>query len=287
MMGRMGVWALTAVLPVLLIVIGASSDGAMATERSGLAPVLVRDFLAPLKSLPPQRGFAESGRLGFGPGGLRVYPPHNRLIVRGRGRIEASGALASRSGDARHLRWMVTSRLDRVNRQGSSIGFVKSRRQFVSTVAAFNRRQFGFGNEVSQGLYRLTVSFEDNRRTLGTFKEYFRVARAHSDLSLEAPDPEVGAGEDAILRVKNLGTFSASYDAYPRLYAPDGVQVPVAYGIAARLRPRLMPGYLSPPITLPLPENLPAGEYEVQLGAKDQGMSARMQLSTMIQCNPD
>lgn len=258
---------------------------AMASERlvdSCSRYVVVNDYLAPLDSLPEQKGFPVSGKLGFGPGSLRVYPPRDELVVAGRDRIEASGALWRRSRLKDPLEWAVQSKLVRLGGQGRPSRTVKIKGQRVGTVAGFAHRQFGFGSSVAPGIYRLQVSFSKKRALLGTFKEYFRVVPARSSLHLRAPRSEVQAGAVVALRVENLGTVSATYDAFPRLYSPDGSEVAFDHGIGGAIRPVLQAGVLSPCIEISLPASLSAGDYRVTLGIRDRTMKHAESISTVL-----
>lgn len=244
--------------------------------------VVVRDYLAPLEGLPKQKSFPSSGRLGFGPGILRVYPPRSRLIVSGRDRFESSGSLSRRSDSARQLGWEVESRLDRLNAQGIPSKLVRDREQGIGTVAGFAHRQFGFGGNLAPGIYRLQVSFSRERAMLGTFGEYFRVVPARSSLRLVAPRDEVQAGATIALRIENLGTVSATYNAYPHLYSPEGSEVPIDSGVGGALKPLLPAGVLSPCIDLPLPASLAAGNYLVTLDVKDRTMKHAKSISAPL-----
>jgi len=276
--------ALTMGLILVLLSLNVSDAAARGERSVGSCPksVLVRDYLAGLEGLPKQKGFAPSGKLGFGPNALRVYPPRTMLVVMGRDQIESSGALSKQSRSSRHLNWLVESQLGRIDRQGSLIGVAEVKRQEVSTVKSFSHRQFGFGSRVVPGLYRLSVTFASSRATLGSFKEYFRVIEERSSLSLTAPSVEARPGEIVKLRVKNLGTVSATYNAYPQLFTADGSRVPLDYGLDGNLRPRLQAGYLSPCIDLPLPATLAAGIYRITLGAKDRTMDQAKPLEATL-----
>jgi hypothetical protein len=257
----------------------ADSKGAMSSCDDS---VVVNNYLAALEGLPKQRGFARSGKLGFGPGALRIYPPRTQLIVAGLDRIESSGMLSNRSHSTQALRWVAESRLERLDGQGVPVRRVKAKEQRIGTVAAFAHRQFGFGGDIAPGIYRLQVSFSKNRALLGTFREYFRVVKARSSLHLRAPSNEVPAGSTIALRVENRGTVSSTYSFYPHLYAPDGSEVPVDHGIGGDVKPLLPAGALSSCIEIPLPDSLSAGDYRVKLDVKDRTMKHGEPISTSV-----
>lgn len=275
---------LVGLLGLVLLVVCALASPVVAQGSNDPCEVsnLVRDYLAPLDQLPEKRGFTSSGKLGFGPGALRVYPPRDRLIVVGKNRIEATGSLARRSGGRRRLGWSIQSRLEQLDRQGAPTRLVKTKTQEVARVASFSRRQFGFGSKFDPGIYRLTVSFSSNRKSLGSFIEYFRVVKPRSSLHLKAPEGRARPGATVGLRVENLGTVAATYSAYPSLYAPDGTQVPINFGINANLRPLLEAGYQSPCIELPLPDSVSPGDYRVVLRAKDRTATQAQLLSAPL-----
>lgn len=277
-------WTLAVGLILGLLSLSVSDAVARGEKYTGSCAksVLMRDYLGALGDLPKQKGFADSGKLPFGPNNLRVYPPRTRLVVMGRDRIESSGALSKRSRSGRQLNWLVESQLERLDRQGSPLGIAKLKRQKVAAARGFSHRQFGFGSRVSPGLYRLSVTFASSQANLGSFKEYFRVIEERSSLRLTAPTVEVRPGETVRLRVKNLGTVSATYSAFPQLFAADGSKVPIFYGFGSNLRPRLQAGYLSPCIDLPLPESLAPGEYRIALGAKDRTMDQAKPLEAIL-----
>jgi hypothetical protein len=247
---------------------------------------IVRDYLAPLRDLPPVSGFPSSGRLRIGPSRLRLYVPRGALVQVGRQRFEVHGMVADQHKGKQRLNWTAQSSLDRMD-QGSGEAFsVRQRRQQISTVNDFAHSQFGFWAGVKPGIYRLTIEFETpHAGTVVRYREYFRAVKARSDLRLVKSFTSLSPGEFGYLRIDNYGTARASYGFNYGLTNAAGEDVPTET-VSGNIALRLEPGYASRCIVFKAPATAPPGEYQVAVQVSDRLRPTRQRLTGPIQIVP-
>jgi hypothetical protein len=250
-------------LPAVLIGLLIAVQVSAASPSAFCSGAAVHDFLAPLATLPQVRSLPRSGRLGVGPGYLRIYPPHETLVAIGPGRFEAQGSLEGSLG------WTVISRLVPIHHGQETLGGLKVRRQYLATSASFGHRFFGFSARVNPGIYRLDLEIRDRKgRRLRRFGEYFRAVEAISRLRVKSSQSSIAPGEKAYLRLENAGTVEATYGLTYKVRNERGEEVPVST-ITPAVRLALRPGYASRCLSFTMPDGTPTGSYRVYLPVSD------------------
>lgn len=230
---------------------------------------VLRDYLEPLSQVPRGAGFANSGRLKVGPSVLRIYPPKENIVAINKGRFEVRAQVEGRRHQSQSLNWQVNSRLERINTQGKRVGPLKEKRQHVSDVGSFGRRDFGFSGRVSAGFYRLTIEIKNKGGTrLARYQELFRALPARSNLRLTASFTTLSPGETGYLRVDNLGTVPAGYGVGYSLINDRGEEVPVE-AIFPNIMLKISAGYAGSCFSFKAPVHVTPGEYRIQAEAGD------------------
>ncbi len=251
--------------------------------------VMVEDYLAPLDSFPPIREFQNSGRLGAGPASLRVFPPRSQLVVSGMGRLESRGELSGGSQKDIVLGWTAISWLERVSRRGVPGRVVREKQQFIARAKGFRGRSFGFGADVRDGFYRLSVSFVgQGAKRLGTYAEYFRVVEPLSSASLEIDSAMLRTGETGYVQVQNHGTVATRYSNRYRIWnlgGPIPVELSPGETHVTNEQPVVRAGEVGSCLAFEVPAGAPPGPYRIEvqawdhLQAKPKLLSARFDIS--------
>lgn len=201
---------------LLGLVLGATTPPAAALEPVSCGhTTVVRDFLKPLKGMLPLHKPPISEQLPFGPKGLRFNAIGTGLVV-------GSGTIGFSIRDeaiqqTRHLNWIVTTTLSKVDRKGRVVADLGSIQRRV--VSAQGNDIPPFVHEVSgaPAYYRVDISFShlETDRQLGRYSIYARVMQRVMDLRVTAENSIVRSGEVARATLTNLGTIpiaSVSYD---------------------------------------------------------------------------
>jgi hypothetical protein len=201
-------------LAACLLLIGLEAPQAFGADASCGRTSVVRDFLAPLSKMAPIRRLPASGKLPFGPAGLKLSA-ESQLIV-GRGSVGFSfrdEAIEQR----RRLQWRVEASLFRVSRSGRIRSTVAEQTRRLKIVEGNDIKPFLFNVPGSPAFYRVDLSIrslEDNH-LLGTFSEYYRVMRPRSDLRVVVDEPSVVTrGQTVHARLVNLGTVPLESPSY-------------------------------------------------------------------------
>lgn len=232
---------------------------------------VVYDYRYPLKQIPLRRKLSESGKIGFGPGMLRLYPPHSDVLVAGEGiylpggRVNAGVGQAARDFTRASLGWFVTSALERVGSKGSTARVLKRKTQYIDRVGSFSRQNFGFRAGLAVGIYRLHLSFQNkNRRLLGQRETLFRVVKARSELRLGISSSRLTPGSTGQYRVENAGSVSTAFSYKYRIWViSDGVRMgpPIEPSAVSGDLPVALPGMASRCVPFDIPPDLAAGDY--------------------------
>jgi hypothetical protein len=248
---------------------------APAVQAAGFcrSPKIVHNYWHALERIPQPHKLPSTGKLGFGPGVLRIYPVRNELLLRGKG-IDLPGSNAivesgpmTRSLNRARLAWFVTSTLARLARRGAVEKVLKTKTQYIEHLGAFGRRDFGFRGGLKTGIYRLALKFESKaRRSVGKSELLFRVVEPRSILRLGISSTTFTPNTIGYLRVENLGTVKTTYSYEYELWKDaDGSRVklpPEPMSISGN-RPVALGGMTSACIAFRVPDNIPAGRYMI------------------------
>lgn len=263
-------------LIVAIIPLGSSiAKAQLITEHSGFCrpDLKVRDYLRTVTRLSGGHPGSKTFELPFGPGSLKLTRPKMALVVIGH---DGFGLTGSSHPSKKALRWWVTSRLLRVDIHGRILKEVKEQRRYIPRVAEF-KQSFGIDDRagrVDPGLYKLEVSFENiDGETLGTYHEFYRAVEPRSELGLRIFSHSIEAGSYGYLRVENGGTVKTTYSFDFRLWRLEGekrIPVPLPPYIISDILPAVRPGYAGPCFTFHVPEEAPAGDYEVGIWVRNR-----------------
>lgn len=216
-MTRAGVLSSGAVVSALVVawVMGASAGAT--EERNGpiastgfCAPRVARDFLRPLAKMPPIHRVPDSGRLSFAPRGLTLEARGGSLVVGG-GRV-GFGFSDEAVGQIRHLDWVVSARLARVNSNGRVVAGLGSKRRRIGSIPGDAIKDLLFPVRRSPAFYRIDIRFQPagSTRILGEFANYVRVLPPRFDARLLLSRPVAHPGEVISVRLANFGTETIS-----------------------------------------------------------------------------
>jgi hypothetical protein len=275
--GRHGL-LLIGFMAAIILIDSPTANAQLTTEHPGFcrSDLMVRDYLRPVTRLSETPVGPGSVELPFGPGTLKLIRPITALVVIGH---DSFGPLGSSAATQTALRWSATSRLQQVDTHGRVLREVEEKRQYISRVSGFNRRDFGFSGRVQPGLYKLEVSFENaGGKTLGTYREFYRAVDPRSELGLRIYSRTIEAGSYGYLRVENYGTVKTSYSYNFRLWRlDDDERIPISLPpyVFTDERPMVRPGYVGHCFAFPVPEDLPAGTYEVGIWVKNRLLDER------------
>jgi len=259
-------------LVMALIAMGSGGEKVHASSNDSAAfcssPEL-RDYLAPLDRVPLSSPFRPSGQLNVGPDSLRILVSNGRLVPIGKALFGARGSVLGQGNQSHPLKWTVVSELEKM-RGADAIKVLKSKRQYVGKVSAFNNRQFGFASRgLKPGLYRLTVEIQTTTgRVLETHQEAFRAVTPRSELKLVSSFTRLAPGEAGQIRVDNLGTVEASFGGNYRLWTANGEEVPVN-PVFGNVLYKLPAGLGGPCYAFTAPYGVVPGEYRISSIAGD------------------
>jgi hypothetical protein len=263
---RFGISCFALVVIWGMLLTGARPGSAASGGGFCRSEVVVRDFLRPIRALPRSHPLPRSGRLPFGPASFRLVPPRRQLVVFGRGGFELFGSITG-SPRNRPLGWSVVSQLRRVDEDGRVLRMVEQQRQFISRIAGFAGRNFGFGGRVAPGLYRLDLTIETkDRRIIGRYSEFYRAIQARSDSRLAISGDMFEANATGFLRVENYGTVDTTYSYEYRIWRNDQgkrVKVPLAPLMVSNDRPLAAVGRAGHCFSFAVPQDAATGTYEI------------------------
>ena len=233
------------------------------------APRLAHDYLAPLKRMTPLHLVPPSGRLPFGPRGMRLEAEGGRLLVGG-GQI-GFGLRDEAIGQIRHLNWTVVSRLVRVDSSGRQLGDPETRRRRIGAIGGNRIKDFVFPVPAAPAYYRVDISIADSDRdkVLGSFGSYVRVVRPSFHAELLARGSAARQGESIAVRIANVGTetissLSGDWRFAVQRYDGQGWVTAPSSPPAEKRRPiirKLSAGQLSDCIEFRVPSNEEPGQY--------------------------
>lgn len=258
-----------------LLLIGIYAPSAFGASASCGRTSVVRDFLAPLSKMAPIRRVPSSGKLPFGPAGLKLSTESQLVVGSGSAGFSFSDEAIEQQ---RNLRWRVEASLFKVDRSGRIRSQVATQTRRLGVIEGSNIRGFLFDLSGSPAFYRVDLSIRmlKGNRLLGTFSEYVRVMQPRSDLRVEVDEPTVVArGQTAHARLINLGTVpveSASYVFGFKVRRFDGsrwmfvAENPPRGPVPKRMQ-ILPPGRENQGcLRYRVPDDAPAGRYRFQAG---------------------
>jgi hypothetical protein len=204
------------------------------------------NYLAPFEKMPSVRDVPSTGKLSFGPRGLRLVSVGGLFAGGGR----AGFTIESVAPNAKYsLGWRLELKTTRVNKS-AQLGHV-----IRTNVIELNHPRFFWDHPVDlfshldpdPSYYRLDLAIYDRRgRRLGKFGEYVRVVPPRSRARLEISPKVVSPGVVVNVRLLNRGTTG------------------LAYGLAITLEQSTSAGWR----ILPLPERYwPAIGLELSAGS--------------------
>ncbi len=174
-------------------------------------PVVVQDYLQPLRQLPKLRAPSASGRVGFGPASLRLSPLP--ALVASEGRVGYKLFLEGQ-GRSLHPDWTVKTTLARINWKGRVLKVVDQVQRRVKTLRAGRGAGVQFEIKGVAAPYRVTTVFRSKAgRKLGKYGFYFRLVRPSSSVALSLDASSYRAGTTVFGRIENFGTGWVSYGA--------------------------------------------------------------------------
>lgn len=202
-------------LAIFLMLIGAWAPSAISAGEGtscGRTSV-VRDFLAPFAKMAPIREVPSSGKLPFGPKGLKLHSWAGLLAGPGSAGFWFSDEAFEHQ---RNLQWRVESSLFRVNRTGKIRSKIATQNRRLTVVDVNDLRGFLFDPPESPGFYRVDIRISSlvSNRELGAYSEYVRVMRPRIDLRVKIERSTVAPGQTARARLANFGTVPVSSPSY-------------------------------------------------------------------------
>lgn len=227
----------------------------------------------PPPGLPPLRAVPTSGKLGFGPGQLRLVAPPEFSELDGMASttqgIRFELLSVGRRGRLK-LGWQVESRLTVIGGTGKSGKLGGARLQRVAGVGARGTKLGFRPGTVRAGLYRIDLIFraEDGER-LGRYSEYVNVVAPVSEYHLALSGSAFVPGEAVFARLHNEGTEGLrSEDDYSVDRFENGTWVPVlsqpAVAVGTSATPPGMSGDCD--VTYVIPGDARPGTYRLTKG---------------------
>ncbi len=233
----------------------------------------VVDYAHPLERMRPIPRVPASGKLGFGPGALRLQRPE--IVSVGPVKIGYllvnQGSRNSPGGSG----WSASTQLWRVDRTGTPIRSVGSEKQSISGVwrqKSTNKLLGRYRVPRSPRAYRVDVVFRDDAGAVrGHYSEYVRVVPRRLDVRLALSSTALGIGDLLRWRLENYGTVAMSYGLQFRIEHYDG-----SSWVDAGLAPKGFPavgfvaggGVASKCQALKVPMGTEPGRYRVSKSAE-------------------
>lgn len=243
----------------------------------------VKSFFSPIGGLPKGSGFRPSGVIGVGPSYLRIYPPKTALVASGDSLFEAHGAVVASGHERRPLNWWVTSRLERINRKGTSVDLVGWKQQHVASVRDFSQSQFGIRTSAPLGFYRLTVEIRSTSGVLERrIRQYYRAVKPSFNVRMTTSFSRLSPGDGGYLRLDNYGTVSVMYGLAYKIWNEAGQPVPVDRAFDA-IGLIVEPGYAGSCIGFSAPATLSPGNYRIGVEAIDRFSGKSRAVSSIVE----
>lgn len=207
MAGGVAVAVLVLVAALFPAVAGAAQGSDFCKRR------LAVDYAAPLAGMPGVRPLPE-GELPFGPRNFSVYPighllgrPHVVLAGTNLGYTFAGKNYGQRVLD---LGWRFEATAVVVDRDGKVLRKIGTRGWHVTKIKELNKLQVAFPAR-HPGFVRVDVQISTlGGRSLGKYRDYFRVLKPTDDVRLAIEDASVHPGERVVGLMENHGTVSLS-----------------------------------------------------------------------------
>lgn len=218
-----------------------TAHGADPREGNFCSARLAKDYLQPLSRMAPITRVPGSGKLPFGPSGLRLEARGGRLVV-GPGLV-GFGISDEAVGQVRRLNWDLSLRLVKVDARGGQLAIRGVKRRRIGSVRGNQNHELLLPVSGSPGYFRVDIAFRHSRsrRFLGEFSNYVRVVRPRVDARLLLSAPVVHRGEAISARLANFGTenlWSGSPDwgfSVQRFEGADWIALPA--GLPSRRKP--------------------------------------------------
>ena len=198
----------------MLLVFSASANVPKSLAACGSTSFAL-DYLQPLNEMTPIQEPPASGRLPFGPRGLRLEGPLRPLVV-------GDGSVGFRIRDEaiqqlRHLDWLVETRLSKVNGRGEIVANLGVKGRMLGSVLGGDIGEFAHRLSGDPAFYRMDISFFERgtRHFLGEYSTYARLVSPKVDVRVVIENRMVLPGEFAKARLINFGTVpfvSRAYD---------------------------------------------------------------------------
>jgi hypothetical protein len=213
LVGRLG-GALVAVSVIALLLLPTVANADDGESSSGFCQRrLAVDYAAPLAAMPGARPVPE-GELPFGP---RNFSVHTVGHLRGRPHVALAGsnygyAFAAKNNPYRtvDLGWQWEATAWVVDRDGRPLRELGTRGWRVTRVKEMSKLRVAFP-ATRPGFVRVDVRIATlDGRTLGTYRDYFRVLKPSNDVRLAVEDASVHPGERAVGLVENRGAGNLS-----------------------------------------------------------------------------
>jgi hypothetical protein len=217
-------------------------------------------FLKPLARMPTLPSPPSSGKLPFGPPGLRLQSLAALRV--GRGRI---GYVLRSGGEGDLPDWKLTERLSRVNLHGHVTDKLESKTRSLASARgsglAFTVRGFG-------DYYRVDLRIQDGMgKLLGSYGAYFRVVEPTFDPRFRFHRKTVAPGETAYVRVINFGTETFAEDRTYSVERFDGTTWSEYVAGPSKRGPRvklgLRDGAAGRCFAVPIPAGTLPGRYRI------------------------
>lgn len=226
---------------------------------------VTRNYLRPLKRMPPVREVSPNQRLPFGPSDIRIFSSGGLLAGGG----AAGFRLGSIAPDKTHsLSWRIDLDVVRVSASGSTGKLIRSKGVLLNSSRRLEREPLELMAHLGsrKAFYRLDLKIYRGRNLLGQFGEYVRVVPYRVNTRLALSSETAGPGEVIRVRVLNLGTSFLSYGQsilLERREADGWAQLPGSGPFESGLAITIFPGTSGACEAVAVPADQEAGTYRV------------------------
>jgi hypothetical protein len=174
-------------------------------------PAKTINYLAPFEKMPSVQDVPSTGKLSFGPRGLRLVSAGGLLAGGGR----AGFTLESVAPNAKYrLGWRLELKTTRINKSGQLGHVVRTKAIELNDRRSLWDHPVDLSSHLDSApsYYRLDLAVYDHeRRTLGKVGEYVRVVSRRRRARLEISPEATAPGGLVYVRVLNLGTTALAY----------------------------------------------------------------------------
>lgn len=263
-------------IAVLVVALAVLTGNPGAAEAGFCEEGVVHDYEKPLKRLPEARRPPIDEHLSFAPGRVFFQQIHGSLLI---GSGDAGYRLSfspyeGTTGFSPLLGWVVTTRIARVDRRGTTIEIVRSSEEAIERLRSSEDQPSGnlsFSARLTKpGLYSTKITFRDRAgQQLAQFEDYLRLLRPRSDFALTLNRDAFHPGERVSPTLENRGTEWLSYGLAYGIEAFDGSAWRPAsiqpHGPFLAIGLGLGPGGKSSCWNFEIPADAPAGLYRFTL----------------------